>query len=347
MSTKGLPQRATYVGILTEGTTSRMRAEVLRQLTPDWIWTWINTHPPYNDAAKWKRTLAMRFKKGPVLSETNRLVCSSLPSVKQNFIWVDKASYLTPATTQQMRTAAETLIHYTPDTAFHTNRFKGFNESLHYYDWAITTKSFEHDAYGAFIPKERLIATTQAYDSNLHSPRAGFAEKKADVIFIGLCEPDRETCASILVKAGLNIRIGGMGWDRFCAAHQAHENFEFIGNKVFGEDYSAEISNARFGLGLLSRRFPELHTTRTFEIPACGTVLATERNAETANYFSDDEALFVDDYAALPEKMNFLLQNPAKLEAMTAAGTQRVQRDGRDYETVLKKLLIQTGIFTS
>ena len=37
--------------------------------------------------------------------------------------------------------------------------------------------------------------------------------------------------------------------------------------------------------GLLAKWVPELHTTRTFEIPACGTALVTERNSETALVF--------------------------------------------------------------
>lgn len=42
-----------------------------------------------------------------------------------------------------------------------------------------------------------------------------------------------------------------------------------------------------FARGALSRRFPERHTTRTFEIPACGTVLITEWNEEISVFLGE------------------------------------------------------------
>ena len=46
------------------------------------------------------------------------------------------------------------------------------------------------------------------------------------------------------------------------------------------------------GLGLLSKWIPEKHTTRTLEIPACGTLLVTEKNEETAAFFEDEDVIF-------------------------------------------------------
>jgi hypothetical protein len=51
---------AVYVGILTAGTTSRMRAEVLRGLTPQWEWTWVDTDGPMRACPRLWRTLAFR-----------------------------------------------------------------------------------------------------------------------------------------------------------------------------------------------------------------------------------------------------------------------------------------------
>ena len=103
------------------------------------------------------------------------------------------------------------------------------------------------------------------------------------------------------------------------------ENLKFLGDSVFGNDYVRAYQSARVGLGLLSKRFPELHTTRTFEIPACGALLATERNSETSRFFGDDEVEFFESYEQLAKSLTGLLTNPGALDAKIRRGTQRVQ----------------------
>lgn len=92
---------------------------------------------------------------------------------------------------------------------------------------------------------------------------------------------------------------------------------------------------------LLSKRFPELHTTRTFEIPACGGILTTEATPETRSFFAESEALFFDDHADLVEQLSRLFADASteKLTEMAVAGAARVESDGRDYPTILQKVL--------
>ncbi|WP_309400639.1 CgeB family protein [Cerasicoccus maritimus] len=334
--------QATYIGILTKGTTSRMRADVLKALTPSWEWNWVDTHKPYLQAPRWAKTLSFRLKMGPVISQTNALVQRELKP-QQDFIWVDKAANLSVPTTKIMRECGAKLIHYTPDTAYHTNRSKSFDQSLQYYDWAISTKTFEAEDYAKWLPAERLIFTTQAYDPHFHYPRVSLEEKRLEAAFIGLCEPDREQCAEALLNAGVPLRLAGVNWGNFCERHAGNPNLHFVGVEIYGDDYAKLISQASVGLGLVSKRFPELHTTRTFEIPACGTILATESNSETRSFFTDDEALFYNDYTDLAAKVAQLLQRPEQLKAMTRAGEARVKLDKRDYHSILTSLLEQTG----
>ena len=45
------------------------------------------------------------------------------------------------------------------------------------------------------------------------------------------------------------------------------------GAEVYAEDYARAVTGAKIGLGLLRGVCPDQHTTRTFEIPACGSML--------------------------------------------------------------------------
>ena len=122
------------------------------------------------------------------------------------------------------------------------------------------------------------------------------------------------------------------------------EGLEYLGESLVSEAYVTVISEAMFGLGLLSKRFPELHTTRTFEIPACGTALLTERNAETALYYAEDEAIFYETPADLIQKIHYFLSNTAELKELTLRAYQKVHAQGFDYQTQLALLCAKMGI---
>jgi hypothetical protein len=333
--------RAVYVGILTAGTTSRMRAEWLRKLTPDWDWTWVDTDGPMRAGRRCWRTLAFRLGMGPVVDGINNLVGSWLRGGEFALGWVDKGVFLRPTTLRELRRAARRLVHFTPDTAFHMNRSRHFNRSLEHYDLLVTTKSFELAEYGRRVPGERVMLTTQGYDSGVHFPRAEMAGRRREAAFVGLAEPDRERCVGELLRAGIRVRLAGRGWDRVRREWAGNPLLKFEGEELFGDAYAGLLSACWVGLGLLSKRFPELHTTRTFEIPACGAILATERTADTERFFEPEEAVFFEGYPALAARLKKLLDSApeAELAALAAAGRRRVLRDGRDYASVLGAVL--------
>ena len=113
---------------------------------------------------------------------------------------------------------------------------------------------------------------------------------------------------------------------------------------MFGEAYGRVLSGAWVGLGSMSKRFPEMHTTRTFEIPASGAVLATERSEETGAFFGEDEVLFYRDHRELAERVRELFERPEVMERLAAKGMERVRRDGRDYPAVLRGVLRRAGV---
>jgi spore maturation protein CgeB len=83
-----------------------------------------------------------------------------------------------------------------------------------------------------------------------------------------------------------------------------------------------------------------MHTTRTFEIPACGAALATERTADTTRFFKESEAIFFESYDSLADQLFELLATKnIDVFSIAARGHDRVQSDGRDYATILSSIL--------
>jgi hypothetical protein len=318
-----------------------MRAEALRNLTPSWEWTWVDTDVPMRAQGRFWRTMAFRFRLGRIVTEINKLVRKQLCHSHYDLIWVDKGVYLNRETMRAMRTKARLLIHYTPDTAFLENRSRHFFRSLPDYDLLVTTKSFEMEYYQRLTGKQKVFLTTQSYDSKVHFPRLTGAARRREVVFVGLAERDRMNCLDELLAQGISVHLAGVGWERFRRKWRNNPRLKFAGEGAFGEVYANMLSECWIGLGLMSKRFPELHTTRTFEIPACGAILATERTTETGGFFEPDEVLFFDDHRTLARRIKDLFENAtdSELSAIAEVGRRRVQLDRRDCSKILKEVL--------
>lgn len=331
-----------YIGQYSEGTTSKMRADALQALIKPEVYDVIDTHKPFYESHPYVRSLAFHFKKGPLINRLNNYILSKV-NRDYDVIWVDKAVFIKPNVTKLLGKKSNILIHYTPDTAFEENRSKYFYKSIPYYNYLITTKSFEEEYYLQDVNKDRLLFVPQGFDKTLHYPRHKFFEKENKVVFIGLNEPSREEAISELLKNNIRVDLAGENWMKFVNRNQ-HPNLEFLGESLFKDDYAHAISSSLFGLGLVSKRFPELHTTRTFEIPACGTALLTERNSETLKGFKDDEAIFFSSHEEMVNKILFFAQDKEALRLLSQKGYDSVLRNGYDYQSQLLKICEITGI---
>jgi len=331
--------RFLYIGQCSNGTTSEMRATCLRKLLQGWNHEEIDTHIPFYQTHRLFRSFGFRFKRGPLISNVNQHISSNLRQKHYDFVWVDKAILISESTTAELRRRAENIIHYTPDTAFYGNRSTHFYKSMPYYDFLITTKSFEKEHYLNYISEEKLLFTTQGFDKYVHRPFHNFEEKENCVVFIGLWEHAREKVLQALIDNQINVKLSGYKWDKFVARNSTSPYVDYLGETITNDEYAKMISSALFSLGCLSKRFPELHTTRTFEIPACGTALLTERNEETASFFDEDEAIFYDDLDNLINKLRYYEKNLSALKDLTDKGTRKVNDGGFDYTTILTGLL--------
>jgi hypothetical protein len=149
-----------------------------------------------------------------------------------------------------------------------------------------------------------------------------------------------------MLGEGVPVRLAGRGWERVVREAAGNPLLRFEGEGLFGDAYAELLSSCWVGLGLLSKRFPEMHTTRTFEIPACGAVLATERTADTERFFAPGEAMFFRSYRELAAtlKARFASAGDDEFGAMAAAGRARVLGDGRDYASILGGVLRHPGL---
>ena len=331
--------RILYIGQYSEGTTSKMRADTLRSILQSQIFKIINTHVPFYNTQRFWRSFGFSYKRGPLINNINKYIVAALKEETYDLIWVDKAVFITPKTKALLRSRAKKLVHYTPDPAFTFHKSKLFLKSLPYYDFLVTTKSYELEHYYKYIKTEKVLYATQGFDAKLHKPSKHPFSKKEGFVFIGHYEDQRGEVLEKLLQNDIKITLAGIKWDRFARKHQNNSNLIYLGDGVYGEDYVKTLQNAKMAWGALSKWVPELHTTRTFEIPACGTALVTERNLETQSFFKDDEAIFYTNENDLIEKITFFMNNDKPLEVLTKKGASRAVTSAYDYNAILNAIL--------
>ena len=332
-----------FIGPYSKGSTSIMRVNyIIAALKPNQT-KLIDVEVPFFETNRIFRSMGSRWKIGPLMRAVSNYVRKQInPLEKYELVWVDKGVYVSPDIIEELRAKTIFLIHYTPDPAFTFHRSRYFFKAVQYYDFCITTKSFEMEAYNK-AGAQKMIYCTQGYDKAIHHPYYSFNEKDKDVTFVGHYETYRGKVVKCLLDAGIQVHIVGFKWKRFCNKYKAYSNLHFHGDGIFGEDYAKFISSSYISLGLVSKWIPELHTTRTMEIPACGTLLVTELNNETIELFEKDEAVFYEDIDELTQKISSLLEDKYAIEEYIIKANKRLAISKYDYESIVFDILTKMG----
>jgi spore maturation protein CgeB len=332
-----------YIGQYSEGTTSKMRADQIASIVPGSTFNVIDIHVPFYKSHRLFRSLGARYKIGPLLWNINSYINKHLTK-DYDLIWVDKGVFISKNTLLNIRSKAKTLIHYTPDMAFYANKTSKFISNMDTYNYLVTTKSAELSMYEKVADANKIILVKQGYDLKVHKAYYSFEEKEDYISFIGLYEPSRGEIVQKIIDQNIHVKVAGNGWLNFVTKNKNNPYFTFVGNGLFSSEYSKFISKSIMSLGLLSKNFPEFHTTRTFEIPACNTALITEVNNETSSFYKTNEAIFYNDTNDLIEKIEYFIKNKQELKEITLNGNKKVISSGCDYKSILQNILVKASI---
>jgi spore maturation protein CgeB len=314
-----------YVGQLWEGGTCYDRMRVLMELGADVIP--FDTTPYFNQGVQLWRSLGSRFNWGPLVRKFNRDFRGFVADgTRPSHVWIDKGRWIYPETLADLRTrTGAKLIHYTPDAALLSNQSRFFSASIPLYHLLITTKTFEVELYKARGAKN-LLLTHQAYDRARFFPQPS-PDFRSDVTFIGHYEPHYGRCLRAVAETEAALKVWGPGWTSRRAPGWSKRYVQGAG--VWRQDYARALSSADIALGLLSKFIPETSTTRTFEIPACGTFLLAERTEEHQSFFEEGkEAEYFSSNEELRDKIAYYTRNPTQRAHIAAAGHDRCLRSG-------------------
>jgi len=355
-----------FVGSLTEGQTSLMRMEVLQELGHDV--SPLSTQVYWDDAPMLSRRLQQSIGFGPIIEKINNELLVAVKKIRPEIVWAEKQEYFKPEVLREISAMGVKLFHYTPDPYFSLSwkQTKLLDSCLPLYDCLITSKQYELDDYKKVNPN--IIYMHLGYSGKVHRPAfpVDSATKllyASDVSFVGGWEPRREVYLDALAhNVDCSLKIWGYGWEYLqdgrwtprrwwgMRRNAGGESFTIKknptlgkavqGNEVYGDHYAWALSGAKINIGFLRKICPDQHTTRTFEIPACRSLLLADRSDEHSEFFKEgEEADFFSSKEEMIDKVDFYLKNESAREKIALNGFNRCQTSGYSYKEILKQVL--------
>lgn len=328
-----------YIGDVREGTTSIDRMHSLERIghtvTPFNV-------PPYESKHRIISSIQCRLHPRILLQRLNKDICHFVENSKPfDCAWVDKGVWIFPDTVEFLKKKCGRAVHYTPDPQILYFRSHQFIKSIPIYDHIVTTKDFELGLYEENGAKN-VIHVPQSYCPVRYKDPQPSARFSADVGFIGRCEP--YYLQQINEMAGVDkVVIFGDQWKKSANRKRVAPTLTVNGS-VWKKEYISALASFKIGLGLLSKNYPEQHTTRTFEIPAAGTFMLAERTDEHQGFFAEGiEAEFFSDPDEMISKVKFYLKDEGARERIAVKGRLRCISSGYDTDSVVKKIMAQVG----
>jgi len=276
----------------------------------------------------------------------NRNVRKVFSQKRYDIVWIDKGVFISAKTLKFIKkTSPETIIvGYSPDNMVERhNQSLHFIESLPYYDYFVTTKSYTVERMKEMgVPN--VIFVNNAYESTFHHPYDITQQEKARlggaIGFIGAWEQERCDSILYLAKNGVPVRIWGGGeWLKY---KDKYPTLRIEQEGLFSEDYNKALSAFDISLCFLRKMNKDLQTTRTMEIPACGSMLMAERTKEHQQLFEEDkEAVFFSSNEELLEKCKYYLSHPQERTKIAEAGHRRCIESDYSNLGMVKQVLAQ------
>ena len=338
------PLRILYVGQISQDGTCRHRMEALRQLGQEV--GGVTTSNPFHAAHSWfLRHGFSRLGRRVDLRGANGKILRNLQQGPWDVLWVDKGLVIHPRTLTQAAALQPGLIRvsYSPDDMLNpTVNTACYLAAVPHYDLHVTTKSYnipELQQLGA----PRVLFVGNAYQADVHRPVAVTdADRErlgiAPVSFAGQYEPERTEMMEALARDGVPVVFRCYPYWPKRQPRPAH--LRIIEGYVAGDDYARFLCGCKIALGFLHKGNRDRQTTRSVEIPACGSFLLAERTQEHLDLFREGvEAEFFGDYAELLRKTRYYLEHEEERQRIARQGRLRCLESGYSNLDRLREVL--------
>jgi spore maturation protein CgeB len=279
-----------------------------------------------------------------LIRKLNHVVRCTAKAFKPNFTFYIQGRYILPETLEETRKYGLNFAYMNDDMFNPRNQTFTFFEGIKRMDCILTTKSYnvpEFHAVGASL----AIYIPYAYDPKIHYPAEPRSEERiyyeGDVAFIGTFRAERADFLARVAgcKDEFKFNLWGGGWNKMGRPIYWHKRLLWRelqsclrGGELWCADMGKAIQLNKICLGLLYRANRDLHTSRSFEIPACGGFMLAERTDEHRMYFEEDkEAVYFSSFEEMIDKIRYYLAHEEERRRIADAGYRRCLRSPYRY----------------
>jgi len=276
--------------------------------------------------------------------EFNRYLRREAAFFRPDIVFVFKGSMVRRDTLMFFHDIGALTFNFYPDVDLvsHSRRFcNDFLACVPHYDCVFTPKAY-HLVPLARAGARRVEFLPYAYDPWCHFPadlRPDEAARfRSDVVFVGIWEARRAAILEQLVGDGVNFSLAVWGdrWNQLDVESPLRRYVKFRG--VTGQSMGKVFAASRIALAFLTP--PDLHTARTFEIPAYGAFMLAERTSEHITFFKEgQEIACFGSVEELKEKIEYYLEHDDERRRIAAAGYRKVTQGGHSYIDRMKRVL--------
>jgi spore maturation protein CgeB len=290
--------------------------------------------------------IEQRYLLGPHIGKVNRMVIERVKEMRPDVAHFYQGHHYTANTIAQIAGAAFVSGSHCDDPFARQDlrEYRLLTKALPKYDgYHVFRESNVAEAAAFGIKRVRVLM--MYYIPWMHYPCSLNAQDQqefgSDVVFAGHMEPDlRVESLTNAVRAGLKCRIfGGTAEWKSALPRDVYTAVKPI-FYARGADYRRVLSASKIATCFFSRWNRDQYTTRSWEIPACGAFLLSERTPAMQEFYREGkEAEFFDGPEEFMDKVKFYLNKDAARKRIAAAGYARVIASGNDIYSRMRQWL--------
>jgi spore maturation protein CgeB len=274
--------------------------------------------------------------------QLNRALVENAAAFSPDMILIGKGRWFTPAALEAARkVSGATLVNWATDDPFNAaDNSRELLKSIPLYDlYVCTKKDIMNDVRRAGCVNVAYVRF--GYKPEVHFPEAPATDEErerfaCDVMFVGGCDAYRIAYFEALVRAmpGVKLRLYGAYWERARALRPYARGF------AVARDYRLAVGSAKIAVNLVRRANRDDHVMRTFEIPACGGFMLTERSSTHEELFHEDhEAGFFGSHDELVARVRSYLPRDEDRARIAAAGHRKITLSRHTYGDRLEEII--------
>ena len=202
-----------------------------------------------------------------------------------------------------------------------------FIKSVPFYDCIFTFSRFQVAVISWFGGRQ-VVYLPFGYDPRIHKPTETTESERhfygSDIAYLGTWQPYIELWANELTP--YHLKVWGDQWYKSKGYPALLECWQGEGRGLYDE-FAKVVNSSKIIFNVVRFHNGNSHSMKTFEIPACGGFMLTNRTDEQLSFFSEDQcAVYFSSKEVLQDKLHYYLSHDEARTRIARAAYQATKQ---------------------